>query len=221
MTRRFQMKKNLITAITLVVVIVSSTAFASLSEGTWTSSSGAIKNGSWALTTYGNLLDTGVLDSRSYPTGQGYSWEYLGSAVNSMSWTDFTQLPDSSLYYRGVMGFFSGGNYPFKFNFTDGNNYTITNTSGSFIIVMSYDSFYNYIQTIDSYYMCQGIVDQDHNYMMTITSEPVVLGMIDPFIVGTMDNINWVINEVPIPTSVLILASGLLGLIGFRRRITS
>jgi hypothetical protein len=215
------MKRISVMAITLVVIMFSSTAFASLSEGTWTSSSGVIKTGTWALTTYGNLFDTGVLDSSSYPTGQGLSWEYPGSVVNDISWSAFTQLPDSSDYYRGILGSFSGGNYPFRFNFTDGNSYTLTNTSGLFIIIMSYDSNYNFLQTIDSYYMCEGIVDQDHNYMMTITSEPIVLEITDPLIVGTIDNITWDIQAVPITASLWIFGSGLLGLIGFRRKITS
>jgi hypothetical protein len=212
------MKRISVMAITLVAIMFSSMAFASLSEGTWSSSSGVIRTGTWALTTYG---DSGVLDSGTYPTGQGLAWEYPGAVVSDISWTAFTQLPDSSDYYRGILGYFSGGNYPFRFNFTDGNSYTITNTSGLFIIVMSYDSNYNFLQTIDSYYMCEGIVDQDHKYMMRITSEPIVLGITDPLIAGTIDNITWEIQAVPIPSSLWFFGSGLLGLIGFRRKITS
>ncbi len=215
------MKKLLVTAIMLMVVMFSSTAFASLSEGTWTSSSGAIKTGTWALTTYGNLFDAGVMDSRSYPTGQGLSWEYLGSEVDNILWTDFMQMPLDSGYLRGGLGSFSGGAYPFKFDFTDGNSYTITNTSGVFALLMRYDTNYKFVESILSYYMCEGIIDQGNNYRMTITSEPDVLGIINPFIVGTMDDITWDIQAVPIPASMWIFASGLLGLIGFRRRITS
>jgi hypothetical protein len=214
------MKRIIVTALALVVILFSGTAFASLSEGTWTSSSGAIKTGTWTLTTYGNLFDTGVLDSRSYPSGQGFSWEYLGSSVYTISWTDFMKIPGSTDYYRGFIGFFSGGVYPFRFTFTDGNSYTITNTSGLFSVLLRYDSSYNFLESTNSYYLCQGIVDQDHNYQMTITSAPAVSGIIGPFMVGTIDNLTWDIKPVPIPASLWILGSGLLGLLGVRRRIS-
>jgi hypothetical protein len=218
------MKRIFVTAITLVVIMFSSTVFAcsafiSLSKGTWTSSSGDIRTRTWELITYGN---SGVLDSRSDPVtgpGQGYSWVFPESVVNNISWTGFTQI-SSSEYSRSVSGSFSSDKYPFAFNFTGGNNYSITNASGSFTIKMLYDSSHNYLQTIDSSYMFKGIVDQVPNLMMTITSKPDVAGLIGPFIVGTFDNITWDINPVPIPASLWIFGSGLLGLIGLRRRIS-
>jgi hypothetical protein len=215
------MKRIFIMALTLVVVMFSSTAFASLSAGTWTSSSGAIKNGTWALTTYGNLFDTGVLDSRSYPTGQGLSWDYPGAVVSNISWF-ILPIEGSSDYYRAYQGSFSGGQYPLSFNFIDNNMYTITNTTGSFGVLLKYDTNNNFLGSDSSFYTCEGVIDQEnHKYEMTITSTPVVLGIVNPFAVGTVDNIEWDIQAVPIAPSLWIFGSGLLALIGLKRRITS
>jgi hypothetical protein len=212
------MKRMFVTVITLIVVMFSSPVFASLSAGTWTSSSGAIRTGTWALTTYGNLSDTGILDSHSYPTGLGLFWDYPGAAVSTISWYNIP-IENSSDYYRAFQGSFSGGKYPFSFNFIDDNIYTITNTTGSFGVLLRYDSDNVFLGSESAFYLCEGIIDQEnHKYAMTITSTPDVDGIIGPFIVGTVDNIEWNIQAVPIPASLWIFGAGLLGLIGLRVR---
>jgi hypothetical protein len=106
---------------------------------------------------YGQLFDigdTGVLDSHSYPTGPGFSWDYPGAVVDNISWQNIP-IDDGSLdYYRSYTGSFSGGNYPFSFNFTDDNIYTITNTTGSFGVRIKYASDNNFWgQTIFTTYV--------------------------------------------------------------------
>jgi hypothetical protein len=78
---------------------------------------------------------------------------------------------------------------------------------------MYFDSSYKLLSYALLEYQGSGIIKEDPNFKMTVTSTP------SSFSSGKVDNLLWDIKAVPIPASLWILGSGLLGLLGIRRRI--
>jgi hypothetical protein len=199
--------------ITLVAgIVLPNPASASLYEGSWSSSLGQIQTGSWAMIYHGsdpaNLGS--ILNMQSNFSTPGMSWFSTGSTVTSYTQTGYIPTSNGGFYIDGTKTY-SGGT--FRFRFSDGTFYSFNDITESSTLRMYFDSSYKLLSYALLEYQGSGIIKEDPNFKMTVTSTP------SSFSSGKVDNLLWDIKAVPIPASLWILGSGLLGLLGIRRRI--
>ncbi|MRR38493.1 hypothetical protein EG829_28370 [bacterium] len=197
--------------VAFLAVLFSGQVSAALVPGTWNSVTGGAQTGYW--TNYYAGTAPAYLGSSGRLWSTGGQWEVSGGTR-----TSYTQLgvhAEPGGYYIDYSADYAGG--VFTFLFGDGNVCTSSRTS-TVTWRHHIDSLYNYLYTSDMTWTGQGVVDQDprfvaHTYMTgTLTwNDATGSG-------GLIDYARLQLSPVPLPGALWLLSSGLLGLLGFRRR---
>jgi hypothetical protein len=222
------MKKFLITLLISCVLtfLFAGSASASLYAGTWNSATGTDRTqlGTWTEDfnggTYPGFVNaTPTMTSSGLPSG-GISWSSTGSTCAGVH-SDTGFMPYSGGgFSRTVSNDYTGG--LFTFTFLDGNTYT-TNPSIARTNTTSYfDSSYHYLYSTGSTWTITGVVNEDPAYTLITYATGHQTGFDAASRWGVNDYTRaTLVPTVPIPGALWLFGSGLLGLIGIKRKIRS
>ncbi|MRR08104.1 MAG: hypothetical protein EG828_14495 [Deltaproteobacteria bacterium] len=214
------MKKRLSTLVLIMagLFLFSVPASAALSTSTWYTPGLFGYWGGNQEGTFPNFIGTTV-------TAYGLSGTWSCSGVRTGMVSDSGFLPDGSDgFYRS---FVSANTQDMAFTFSDGNNYTTTMT-GTSQYTWYFNSSFQFTGSSDAVTNYSGIIDQDHNFILTTTTrnittwnslygDPIPSGWEAYEVGGTVNDGFRSISAVPVPGALWLLGSGLLCLPGFRR----
>lgn len=202
------------------LVLVSQAAFSAPYEGTWYSNQGTdlMQIGTWTETLYGAPMY--YIGSTATQTSSGGQWSCATVRTGGEYQSWLHPYGTSGSNWCDIVINFSQS--VFNFHFFDGNDYT-----ASLDYTASYRMFFNGLSYVNSSvltFVGHGSIDGYPSYVVNVLAiGRETGGTAGVSHNGTIDYLKMNITDpkpvVPIPAALWIFGSGLVGLIGLRKRV--